>query len=174
MKPKGSQGCESVCHKAAARTPPPKGKHRRGGKIPALTGLQFLLPPWDDRMSSGANPKCRKDAAPTKFAPCHPKPPRERAPSEDGKDGFQSNLNKIKNCPPQSESAVDKSITISGVEPNPQRHLTLQLYCVKIMWLNGTKQLRRRIKNTSCAAAKRKMEWIKVKSPRERFWRRFL
>ena len=90
VKPKGSQGRESVCHKAAASVPPPKGKHKRGGKIPALTGLQFPLPHWDDRMSSGANPKCRKDAAPAKFAPCHPKL-RESAPRrKTGKTVFKA------------------------------------------------------------------------------------
>ena len=39
VKPKGSQGGESVCPQAAARTPPPKGKHKGGGEIPALSGL---------------------------------------------------------------------------------------------------------------------------------------
>ena len=46
----------------------------REGENPRFDGFVVSPPPfWDDRRSSGANPKCRKDAAPTKLAPCYPK-----------------------------------------------------------------------------------------------------
>ena len=99
MKPKVRTDAE-VFAQSGGKDAAAQSKHEGGGKLPALMGLQLSpLPLWDDRMSSRASPKHRKDAVPTKFAPCHPKPRGGAASLQGGKGGLSKHFVKIKTSP---------------------------------------------------------------------------
>ncbi len=105
----------------------------REGEIPALSGLQFPLPLGTtgcrrEQTQSAARMRHRQSLLPVTLSPRG-----ERAPSQDGKGSFQSTLNKTKNSPPQSKNAVNKSITIFGVEPNYSSLLTSSI--ISASWL---------------------------------------